>query len=60
MSKRKNPHRITIKKTSVWGKRRHKLTCNCGFFQYTSKGECQRLGKEHLDRKEAAGEKVIR
>ena len=60
MSKRKNPHRISIKKTSIWGKRIHKLICTCGYFQFASKGSCQRLGQEHLDKKEAAGEKVIR
>lgn len=60
MSRRKNPHKTTIKPQNVQGKRMHKLTCTCGYFQYTSKGKAQQLEARHLSKMEEAGEAVAR
>ena len=60
MSKKKRIHRTRIKRENVWGKSRYHLTCTCGFFQYASKGECQRLGAEHLERKNVTDGKTER
>ena len=60
MSRRKSAHRTAIKRVTMMGKRMYHLTCPCGFFQYCGKGEAQRIGREHLDKKEALGEKVKR